>query len=201
MADPKEESIGLDRRSFLKGTGVAAAVATVPMSASPSDAAEPAAVGPQAVEITLSVDGKELKSSVEPRVTLLDALRDYLRVTTAKRVCDRGTCGACTVILDGKSVYACSLLAIECQGKKIVTARGLMQGEELSELHQAFWEKDASQCGFCTPGFISACAALRQKNPKASFEDLKRGVDGNICRCGTYEQMFQAFEQLTGGGK
>ncbi|MBX9656294.1 (2Fe-2S)-binding protein [bacterium] len=204
MVEPIDTTMRLGRRSFLKGSGVAAAAATVAGTmaeevAHGADAAPPSS-GPGAVEITLSVDGKELKSSIEPRVTLLDALRDYLNVTAAKRVCDRGTCGACTVLIDGKSIYACSMLAIEAQGKKITTARGLMKGDELHPIQQIFWEKDASQCGFCTPGFVTACAAVLAKNPKATFEDMKRAVDGNICRCGTYEQMFQVFEQLTGKG-
>jgi xanthine dehydrogenase YagT iron-sulfur-binding subunit len=194
---------GLGRRSFLKGSGLAAAAASVgtaAVSSTPAKA-EPVAHGPGPVEIELNVDGKSVKTSVEPRVTLLDALRDYLQLTAAKRVCDRGTCGACTVLLDGKTVYACSMLAIEATGKKIVTARGLMKGDELHPIQAAFWEKDASQCGFCTPGFVVACSAALAKNPKATFEDLKKSVDGNICRCGTYEQMFQVFETLTQGGK
>ncbi len=197
------ERIGLGRRSFLKGSGLAAAaasVASVPAPAEPAQA-QSADVGPAAVEISLDVDGKSVKASVEPRVTLLDALRDYLQITSAKRVCDRGTCGACTILLDGKPIYACSILAIEAVGKKITTARGLMKGDELHPIHSAFWEKDASQCGFCTPGFVVACSAALAKNPKATFDDLKKSVDGNICRCGTYEQMFQAFEMLTQGGK
>jgi xanthine dehydrogenase YagT iron-sulfur-binding subunit len=205
MTDPNEAERGLGRRSFLKGSGLAAATATIAGAASAEVAhaqeKTTATAGPDAVPITLKVDGKELTTSVEPRVTLLDALRDYMSVTAAKRVCDRGTCGACTVLIDGQSVYACSVLAIESQDKAITTARGLMQGEDLHPIHASFWEKDASQCGFCTPGFVTACAAVLQKNPKATFEDLKRSVDGNICRCGTYEQMFQAFEKLAGGGK
>ena len=204
MMDPMDSSQRLGRRSFLKGSGLAAATATITTAVSDevAQAAEalPASHGPGAVEITLTVDGKELKSSIEPRVTLLDTLRDYLNVTAAKRVCDRGTCGACTVLIDGKSVYACSVLAIEAQGKTITTARGLMDGDQLNPIQAAFWEKDASQCGFCTPGFVTACSAILAKNPKATFEDMKRGVDGNICRCGTYEQMFQVFEKLTEKG-
>lgn len=202
MADPGEMDRGFGRRSFLKGSGLAAATATVGIAVEDEvQAAEPAssAVGPGPVSITLTVDGKEVTTSVEPRITLLDTLRDYLRITSAKRVCDRGTCGSCTVLLGDKPVYACSILAIEAQGKKITTARGLMNGEELHPVQRAFGDKDASQCGFCTPGFVVACAAVMQGNPKPTFEDFKRGVDGNICRCGTYEQMFQAIEQLAGG--
>jgi xanthine dehydrogenase YagT iron-sulfur-binding subunit len=198
-----ETPSGFGRRSFLKGSGLAAATASVAATGrTPAQGETPTAEwGPGGVEIELNVDGKSVKTTVEPRITLLDALRDYLQLTAAKRVCDRGTCGACTVLIDGKTVYACSMLAIEAVGKKIVTARGLMTGDELHPIQKAFWEKDASQCGFCTPGFVVACSAALAKNPKATFEDLKKSVDGNICRCGTYEQMFQVFEMLTQGGK
>lgn len=202
MEDPRNTDRGVDRRSFLKGTGLAAATATVTLAPQQETrAADPESqtVGPGPVSVTFTVDGKEVTTSVEPRVTLLDALRDYLRITSAKRVCDRGTCGSCTVLLGDKAVYACSILAIEADGKKITTARGLMNGDELHPIQRAFEEKDASQCGFCTPGFVVACAAVMQGKPKPTFEDFVKGVDGNICRCGTYEQMFQAIEQLAGG--
>jgi xanthine dehydrogenase YagT iron-sulfur-binding subunit len=198
-----DDSNGFGRRSFLKGSGLAAMAAGVGTAAIPAGTAQaaPVAMGPGPVEIALDVDGKQVKTSVEPRVTLLDALRDYLQITAAKRVCDRGTCGACTVLIDGKIIYACSMLAVEAVGKKITTARGLMNGDELHPVQAAFWEKDASQCGFCTPGFVVACSAVLANNPKSTFEDLKKSVDGNICRCGTYEQMFQVFELLTQRGK
>jgi xanthine dehydrogenase YagT iron-sulfur-binding subunit len=204
MNDPNEPGRGFNRRSFLRGTGAAAAaasLATAPTLESPVSAAEAAneAIGPDAVPVSLMVNGKELKANLEPRVTLLDALRDYMDVTGCKRVCDRGTCGACTVMVEDKPIYACSMLAIEAQGKKITTAEGLMNGNQLSKVQQAFWTKDASQCGFCTPGFVVACTAVLQKNPKATAEEIKVGLDGNICRCGTYEQMAHAIADLVGG--
>ncbi|MFO0945813.1 MAG: (2Fe-2S)-binding protein [Planctomycetota bacterium] len=202
MNDPNESVGGVSRRSFLKGTSAVAA-ATLATTTAQEQAALAreggSAAGPGAVPVTLLVNGKELKTELEPRVTLLDALRDYLDVTGCKRVCDRGTCGACTVLLDGKPIYSCSTLAIEAQGAKITTDEGLMKGDELHPVQQAFWNRDASQCGFCTPGFVVACTAVLQKNPKASVEEIKRGLDGNICRCGTYEQMAQALEDLVGG--
>lgn len=205
MADPLDPKLELDRRSFLKGTGLAAAAAAAGAAAVEAQAgaalAQDAPLGPGAVEIALSVDGKEKTVQVEPRVTLLDALRDYLGVTAPKRVCDRGTCGACTVLLAGKPVYACSVLAVDVEGRAITTARGLMKGDALHPVQEAFFKTDASQCGFCTPGFVVACAAVLAENPKASLEDFQRGVDGNICRCGTYEQMHQAIEHLVAGGK
>lgn len=210
MTDPNENGQGLSRRSFLRGTSALAASTGLATATADSAHAEQAskgagagvggeALGPGAVPITLQVNGKELKTQVEPRVTLLDALRDYLDVTGCKRVCDRGTCGACTVMLDGKPIYACSVLALEGQGKKITTAEGLMAGDQLGAVQQAFWNRDASQCGFCTPGFVVACAAALERNPKASAAEIKVALDGNICRCGTYEQMAQAIGDLVGG--
>src|SRR5205807_340269 len=156
MKDPREHNKngpGLSRRQFLKGTGVAAAttaLAKVPMEAlaapAPGEADKVAGMGPAPVKIQLTVNGKKMTQSVEPRVTLLDALRNYLDVTGCKRVCDRGTCGACTVMLEGKPIYSCTMLALEADGKKITTAEGL------SEVPAAFVEADAQQCGFCTPG-------------------------------------------------
>lgn len=202
MNDPNDTARGFSRRSFLKGTSAVAAATLATATAEEQQALAlegGGAAGPGAVSVTLDVNGQKLKTSIEPRVTLLDALRDYLDVTGCKRVCDRGTCGACTVLLDGKPIYACSMLAIEAQGAKITTNEGLIKGDELHPIQQAFWNKDASQCGFCTPGFVVACAAVLQNNPKASVEEIKRGLDGNICRCGTYEQMAHALEDLVGG--
>lgn len=202
MSDPKSGKAGFSRRAFLQGSGAAAAAATLQVTSDQpqAKAAEGAQkLGPQAVSITLQVNGQQLKTEVEPRVTLLDALRDYLDVTGCKRVCDRGTCGACTVLLDGKPIYACTMLAIEAQGKAITTCEGLVQDEQLNAVQQAFWKRDASQCGFCTPGFVVACTAVLKENPKATVEEIKRGLDGNICRCGTYEQMAHALADLTGG--
>ena len=202
VMDGPNERRGHSRRTFLKGSGVAAATAaslTVAEAEQARAADADTALGPGKTSITLSVDGKSLATTLEPRVTLLDALRDYLDVTGCKRVCDRGTCGACTVLLDGKPVYACSVLAIEAQGRKITTAEGLMDGSDLHPVQQAFWDRDASQCGFCTPGFVVACAAVLKENPQADAEEIKHGLCGNICRCGTYEQMSQAVADLAGG--
>lgn len=201
--EPSSGGRGFSRRSFLRGTGTAAAVASVASTAINKDviAEEPAVetIGPGPTSLSLQVNGATLKTQVEPRVTLLDALRDFLDVTGCKRVCDRGTCGACTVLVDGKPVYSCTMLAFDAVGKKITTAEGLLKDGELHPVQQAFYEKDASQCGFCTPGFVVACAAVLGANPKASGPEIVRGLDGNICRCGTYEQMAQAVASLSGG--
>jgi xanthine dehydrogenase YagT iron-sulfur-binding subunit len=137
-----------------------------------------------------------MSTTVEPRVTLLDALRNYLDVTGCKRVCDRGTCGACTVMLDGKPVYSCSMLALEAQGKPIRTAESLAAGAKLDDVPAAFVRHDAQQCGFCTPGFVVAMRAVLDQNPKATPAEVERGLAGNICRCGTYEQMRDAIASL-----
>lgn len=189
---------GVSRRGFLRGTGAAAAAVTGLSSELRPASAQPAATpafGPAPVALDFTVNGKKVSTNVEPRVTLLDALRNYLDVTGCKRVCDRGTCGACTVLLDGKPVYACSMLALEARGKDIKTAESLA-GDKLDAVPSAFVDNDAQQCGFCTPGFVVAIKAGLDKNPNATPADIEEAVSGNICRCGTYEQMRHAINQL-----
>jgi len=197
---------GLSRRDFLRGSAGAAAGALTPTAlplAAPAALAEagPTPLGPGPVKITLNVNGADMTTRVEPRVTLLDALRNYLDVTGCKRVCDRGSCGACTVMLDGKPVYSCTTLAVEAQGKPIKTAEALMDGGKLDAVPEAFHEHDAQQCGFCTPGFVVALRAALDKNPKATPAEIEEALAGNICRCGTYEQMRQAVAALCGARK
>jgi xanthine dehydrogenase YagT iron-sulfur-binding subunit len=198
---------GPSRRDFLRGGGVAAAataLATPPLLEADEKGAKgdkPAPLGPGAVKLSLTVNGKEMTTRIEPRVTLLDALRNELDVTGCKRVCDRGTCGACTVLLDGEPVYACTTLALEAEGKKVRTAESLVDGKKLDAVPAAFVASDAQQCGFCTPGFVVAMKAVFEKNPKATPEEVERGLAGNICRCGTYEQMRHAIGQLCKPGK
>src|SRR5499427_2122723 len=184
----KPDQGGVSRRNFLKGTSLAL---TIPIVAGGENevkaaGAEVSILGPGNVNITLNINGAPKQVSVEPRVTLLDALRNDLDLTGAKRVCDRATCGACTMILDGKPVYSCSVLAIEAQGKALTTVEGLMQGDQLHPVQQAFIDNDAQQCGFCTPGFVVACKAFLDKHPNPTPEEVKRGLGGNLCRCGTY---------------
>jgi xanthine dehydrogenase YagT iron-sulfur-binding subunit len=119
-------------------------------------------------------------------------LRNRLDLTGAKKVCDRGTCGACTVIVDGKPVYSCSMLAIEAQGREITTVEGLGTPTQMNAVQKAFVEHDAQQCGFCTPGFVVASTAFVRKHPNASLDDVRRGLGGNLCRCGTYAGMMLA---------
>jgi xanthine dehydrogenase YagT iron-sulfur-binding subunit len=190
---------GLSRRDFLKGSGAAAVAPLAALHPEEAAAEEQAdavvGLGPKAVPLQLTVDGTKVSTNVEPRVTLLDALRNYLDATACKRVCDRGTCGACTVMLDGKPVYSCSLLALEARGKEIKTAASL-GGPKLDAVPAAFVQYDAQQCGFCTPGFVVAMRAAFDKNPKATPAEVEKSLSGNICRCGTYEQMRHAIEAL-----
>jgi aerobic-type carbon monoxide dehydrogenase small subunit (CoxS/CutS family) len=144
------------------------------------------------------VNGKRLDLKIEPRVTLLDAIRTRADMTGNKRVCDRGACGACTMIVDGRSVYSCSTLAIEVQGKQIRTVEGLAKGATLHPMQQAFCDTDGLMCGFCTPGFIMASVALFEKHPQATVEQVKKGLDGNICRCGTFTRILEANMKVRG---
>ena len=180
----------VSRRDFLKTVGVAASV-----TASARVEAEqqgPAAIGPEPVAITLTINGQRQQLSVEPRVTLLDAMRMRLDITGPKRVCDRGACGACTVIIDGRTYYSCSMLAIEAQGRNIRTVDGLAKGNTLHPVQQAFCDHDGLMCGFCTPGFVMSTVALLEKNPNPTAEQAKQALDGNLCRCGTNIGVLKA---------
>ena len=198
---PNDQSSGFSRRDFLKVGGISL---TVPLVIGPRTlriAGEDVKVfGPGKVPISLNINSKKYAAEVEPRVTLLDTLRNELELTGAKRVCDRASCGACTVIVDGKAVYSCTVLAIEAQNKKITTVEGLMDGDKLHPMQQAFVDNDAQQCGFCTPGFVVACKAFLDKHPNPSREDLKGGLGGNLCRCGTYMGIREAVMQVAKGG-
>lgn len=195
----KDPALGFSRRDFLKVGGISLSVPLVIGSRTIRVAGQDVKVfGPGKVPISLDINAKKYAAEVEPRVTLLDTLRNELELTGAKRVCDRASCGACTVIIDGKAVYSCTVLAIEAQNKKITTVEGLMEGEKLHPLQQAFIDNDAQQCGFCTPGFVVACKAFLDKNPHPKVEDLKTGLGGNLCRCGTYVGVRAAVMQAAG---
>ncbi len=148
--------------------------------------------GPGKTPIRLIVNGETHEVLVEPRRTLLDALRKDLGLTGTKKACDEGTCGACTVLLDGKPIYACMVLAIECEGKSIETIEGLARNGQLHPIQQAFVEEDALQCGFCTPGQIMSVKGLLDENPQPTLEEVKRALSGNLCRCGAYPKIFKA---------
>jgi xanthine dehydrogenase YagT iron-sulfur-binding subunit len=140
----------------------------------------------------LKVNGKPLQLNVEPRVTLLDAFRNYSGISGAKRVCDRGTCGACTVIINNKVAYSCTVLAIDAQGKDIQTIEGLAPEGKLHPVSAAFVEHDGQQCGYCTPGFVMAAKGFLDKHPNPTEADVERGLGGNLCRCGTYVGVRKA---------
>jgi xanthine dehydrogenase YagT iron-sulfur-binding subunit len=199
---PEESGPGISRRDFFK-SGTAGAVSSallVQETGLARDEAGTQILGPDKVPVRLTINGKLYALQLEPRVTLLDALRDEIGLTGSKKVCDRGTCGACTVLLDGKPVYACSLLAVEVQGKQIVTVEGLGSPEQLHPMQRAFVDNDAQQCGFCTPGFVVAAKAFLDKNPNPSLEDIEKGLGGNLCRCGTYVGIRKAVLQAAGKG-
>ena len=198
---PKDESsdgVNLSRRQFLQTTGVVGLAAGVIAPSEIEAQTGPAAVGPGEVPVRLIVNGRTLNLSIEPRVTLLDALRMRADLTGNKRGCDRGACGACTMLVDGRPVYSCSTLAIEVKGKQIRNVDGLATGNTLHPVQQAFCDKDALMCGFCTPGFVVASVGLLEKHPNPTPEQIKKGLDGNICRCGTFNRIFEAVSSVKG---
>jgi len=200
---------GFSRRDFIRGTGIAgvAMSATVLLGDEVAKAtgraqAEGKWMGPGPVDITLRINGQTHKLQLEPRVTLLDALRDRLDLTGAKKICDRATCGACTVIIDGKAHYSCTSLAIDAQGHDIQTIEGLAPEDKLHPMSQAFVDNDAQQCGFCTPGFVMACKAYLDHEKNPTYEGLQKALGGNLCRCGTYIGIRHAvLEAAQKGGR
>jgi xanthine dehydrogenase YagT iron-sulfur-binding subunit len=196
------DSVPLSRRAFIKGAGAAAAVAsligvpaaspTATESAREVDAGELERLGPGAQPIELRVNGETRRLTIEPRVTLLEALRGPIALTGAKLVCDRGACGACTVHLDGAPIVSCMMLAIDARGREIITIEGLGVPDRMHPVQRAFIEHDALQCGFCTPGMVMSVTAALDANPAPTLDDIKRAVAGNTCRCGTYPNVFKA---------
>ncbi len=195
---PKEEKGGnpldISRRTFLKGVGTTAIATSITLSPlslpSSADAAPPPAV--REAWIQLTVNDKTHRLKVKSHWTLLDVLRKEIGLTGTKRFCDRGSCGACTVVMDGKSVYACSRLAIEADNKKILTIEGLLKQGKLHPIQEAFLEHDGLQCGFCTSGQIMSVKALLDKNPRPTQDEIKEGLSGNICRCSAYPKILQS---------
>lgn len=202
MLEQETPALEPTRREFVVSAGAAVAGGALTGLAGDADAAavqgggQLAGIGPQATRITLNVNGRDMQTTIEPRVTLLDCLRNYLDVTGCKRVCDRATCGACTVLADGKPIYSCTMLALEAQGKAIRTAESFFNDGKIDAVPAAFVRADAQQCGFCTPGFVVALKAVLEANPRATPGEVEKGLQGNICRCGTYEQMRDAIYAL-----
>ncbi len=200
----------VSRRSFIKTVGVSAAASSLAAAAQASGVlgkslddqdpktSGPAMLGPDAVTITLNVNGKNTPLKVEPATTLLEALRIHMGLTGAKEVCDRGACGACSVIMNGKTVNSCMTLAVDCVGSPITTVEGLGTPDAMDPVQVAFVKHDAMQCGFCTPGFVVASRVFLNNNPKPTLEQIKHGLGGNICRCGTYTNIFNAVLEASG---
>jgi xanthine dehydrogenase YagT iron-sulfur-binding subunit len=198
LKDP--DGFSVSRRNFLKTAGVGSLATAVTAAGVAEVEAQtgPTVIGPGDVPVTLMVNGKRVNLTIEPRVTLLNALRNRADLTGNKRVCDRGACGACTMIVDGRTVYSCSTLAIEVQGKQIRTVDGLANGNTLHPVQQAFVDTDGLMCGFCTPGFVMATVALLERTPNPTLEQAKKGLDGNICRCGTFVRIMEAALKAKG---
>ena len=193
---PSKPKNGVSRRGFIGGMGVGTGAVGAGLLENDAIAAPPANVaGPGPVPITLNINGKPVNVTVEPRVTLLDCLRQYLDMTGAKKVCDRGTCGACTVLMGGKTVYSCSVLAIDAQGRNIETIESLPVTNPISA---AFVNNDGQQCGYCTPGFVMAAKGFLAEHPNPTLDDVKHGLGGNLCRCGTYMGVRKAVLEAAG---
>jgi carbon-monoxide dehydrogenase small subunit/xanthine dehydrogenase YagT iron-sulfur-binding subunit len=215
MAEPNKDAneasydsdipqVRISRRAFVKGTAISA-MGTVlldglsdPRSAQAFNG-EAKILGPGPVPLTLSVNGRKLVVRAEPSMTLVDVLRQAVGLTGTKIGCDRGACSACTVWLDGEVVASCMTLAFDARGKQITTIEGLAGGGKLHPVQQAFVDHDALQCGFCTPGMVMSCAALVERNPNCTLEDVKSAVSGHLCRCGTYPNIFKATLAVAGG--
>ena len=188
---------GMSRRGFLSSVSAGAVVAVSLKEAPPAPAQEIEATG-NTVAVSLLVNGSTRKVLVEPRWTLVYVLREVLGLTGSKIGCERGECGACTVLIDGKPRYSCLTLAVEAEGHEITTVEGLLEGGKLNPVQQAFAEEDAFQCGFCTPGQIMAVEGLLRSNPDPTIDQIRVGVSGNLCRCGTYKHIFNAAAKASG---
>ena len=190
----------ISRRSFFRNVssaaiaGALAKVSAAAQSVDSLDGQKP--LGPEPVKVVLQVNGNRHEVEVEPRVTLLDVLRNRLRLTGAKEVCDRATCGACTVLVNGQPVYSCMKLAVEMQAQEITTIEGLGGPTNLTPIQRAFVQCDALMCGYCTPGFVMSLTALFTAKQKPTLEEIKKACSGNLCRCGTYPRIFEAAQRV-----
>ena len=215
MKDERRSDPGLSRRDFLRG-GVAVGLTSAALGAAAEAAQDGREGGTEASgrarrhkgaqDLVLRVDGADLEVQVEPRTSLLSALRDHALPTGVgpntgpKLVCDGGNCGACTVLLDGRPAAACMVLALDAVGREVRTVRSIGTPEAMSDLQQAFCDKDGMMCGYCTPGFVTALTAELERNPAASEDELRAACAGNLCRCGTYPQVFEAAVAVAKGG-
>lgn len=202
MPDPNPPP-GFSRRSFMKTVGVSATVTTLSgIAEAHALAREQAAgdqlLGPGPISIAFTVNGKAAEMRVEPSTTLAEALRFQLGLTGTKVICDRGACGGCSVIVNGKLANACMMLVIDAQGATVTTIEGLAQGGKLDPVQESYLRHDALQCGYCTPGFIIATRVLLNDVPKPTLDQIKKALGGNICRCGTYTNIFNAALEASG---
>jgi aerobic-type carbon monoxide dehydrogenase small subunit (CoxS/CutS family) len=196
-SNDEKEKLRISRRAFLRTMGIGAAASTaaatgVVQAPLAESAVPPKVEGLDYVPVELKVNGRRYALTIEPRRSLADVLRTELELTGTKIGCNQGECGACTVIIDGSAMYSCLLLAVNVQGKNIETIEGLSRGGQLHPLQSAFIEKDAYQCGWCTPGQIMASKALLDKNKNPTLADVKTAVSGNVCRCAAYNHIFEA---------
>ena len=182
---------GVTRRGFLGSVGAGAVVAATGV-ARPGEAIPEITSPEEMVQVALMINGRIHRMLVEPRWTLLFVLRERLAITGTKAGCERGECGSCTVLIDGQPRYACMTLAVEAEGTEITTVEGLLDGEELGTVQKAFVEEDAFQCGYCTPGQVMAAEGLLRINPSPTFDEIRCGMSGNLCRCGAYPHIVNA---------
>jgi xanthine dehydrogenase YagT iron-sulfur-binding subunit len=192
MAKEHDDTSGVSRRGFIQSVG-AGAIGAAALGGGTEAKQAPAPVTPEEMApVTLTVNGRRHRLMVEPRWSLAYVIRDRLQLTGTKAGCERGECGSCTVLIDGAPRYACLTLAVEADGAQVTTIEGLMKGEELGPVQQAFAEKDAFQCGFCTPGQVVAAEGLLRATPEPTIEQIRHGMSGNLCRCGAYAHIVQA---------
>ncbi len=199
---------GVSRRSFIQTLGASAAASSLTAAADaaarrasgPGERPDegPPILGPDPVPLTLRVNGAPVQATVDPAATLMDVLRIDHKLTGTKEICDRGACGGCSVLVDGRLVNSCMMLALDAEGAEITTIEGLGRGDTLDPVQESFIRHDALQCGYCTPGLVVAARALLNHNPKPTLDDIKRGLAGNICRCGTYTNIFNAVLDASG---
>ncbi len=199
MSHPPDR--GVSRRSFLKGSAVAGIATSGLTAAADATAARraPAEFGPGEHEITLSINGQPRKVKVETRTTLLDALRDRMDLTGAKKICDRGSCGGCTVLVDGMPANSCLMLAMDAVGTELRTVEGLAAGDRPHPLVENFVRCDALQCGFCTPGMVMSSLACLEQRGRPTVEQMRHDLSGNLCRCGTYGRVMEAIQRTADG--
>ena len=203
-APAETQATRFSRRTFLQTVSATAAATSLQSAASAvvtemrRQPAEAPVIGPGATEVTLKINGKPMKAAIEPSTTLLEALRFHHKLTGSKEICDRGSCGGCSVLIDGKLHVSCMMLAADAVGTEITTVEGLASGDKLDPVQEAFIKHDALQCGFCTPGLVVASRALLNSNPKPTLDEIKHALSGNICRCGTYTNIFNAVLEASG---